>query len=120
MHLTKTVIADQGRKQSQQQEAVIAFNISKQSDRCSHVSSSLTKYRSIAAMSENAPAGGSMQKEEERPDEDAESVFSDSEEEEGEMLGGKRDVASDAEDEGGAVVDDLETAAGKKKPSSRF
>jgi hypothetical protein len=35
-----------------------------------------------------------------RPEEDAESVFSDSEEEEGEFLAGRRDVASDEEDGG--------------------
>lgn len=46
------------------------------------------------------PTGSTGMEEEERPDEDAESVFSDSEEEEGELIGGRRDVASDAEDEG--------------------
>ncbi|CAL8462822.1 g2356 [Coccomyxa elongata] len=46
--------------------------------------------------------GSTRKEEEERPDEDAESVFSDSEEEEGELLGGRRDVASDVEEEGDA------------------
>ncbi len=56
-----------------------------------------------------------MQKQEERPDDDAESVFSESEEE-GEVLGGRRDVASDAEDEGDAdAKDDAEGAAGERK-----
>ncbi len=59
------------------------------------------------------PTGSTSREEEERPDEDAESVFSDSEEEEGEVLGGRRDVASDVEDEGDAEAhDDREKAAG--------
>ena len=59
------------------------------------------------------PPGSTEQDEEERPDEDAESVFSDSEEEEGELIGGKRDVASDADDEGDAEThENRERAAG--------
>lgn len=64
-------------------------------------------------MPPEAHTGRSTDKQEERTEEDAESVFSDSEEEEGEVIGGRRDVASDAEDEGEAIqVSNHEVAAG--------
>ena len=75
----------------------------------------------VSSVSAIDPARGIMQKDKGRPDEDAESVFSDSEEEEGAVLGGRRDVASDAEDEGDVdVVDDSGTGAGKKKPPPHY